>query len=163
MKGKKKTHMYNLQFLTRWLLNFCRVAKFIGDTRAVVAEKGFNRPYSKVIISKSGEIRWHFLLAFTNYITKSHTIAEVHHSFFPLKNGFSSWLCKTANAFWQGGYFPPFHFIPSISSCSGAIPTLSNTQGYVSGLFYCNSRRLFLWFSSCLGFSWKNLGRAGRP
>jgi hypothetical protein len=57
MKGKKKTHMYNLQFLTRLLLNFCRVAKFIGDTRAVVAEKGFNRPYSKVIISKSGEIR----------------------------------------------------------------------------------------------------------
>jgi hypothetical protein len=57
MKGKKKTHMYNLQFLTVWVLNFCRVAKFIGDTRAVVAEKGFNRPYSKVIISKSGEIR----------------------------------------------------------------------------------------------------------
>jgi hypothetical protein len=39
------------------VLNFCRVAKFIGDTRAVVAEKGFNRPYSKVLISKSGEIR----------------------------------------------------------------------------------------------------------
>ncbi|CAK9277117.1 unnamed protein product [Sphagnum jensenii] len=36
---------------------YFQVAKFIGDTRAVVAEKGFNRPYSKVLISKSGEIR----------------------------------------------------------------------------------------------------------
>lgn len=34
-----------------------RVAKLIGDSRAVVAEKGFNRPYEKVLIAKCGEVR----------------------------------------------------------------------------------------------------------
>jgi peptidyl-prolyl cis-trans isomerase B (cyclophilin B) len=34
-----------------------RVAKLIGDSRAVVAEKGFNRPYEKITISKCGEVR----------------------------------------------------------------------------------------------------------
>jgi hypothetical protein len=55
------------------------------------------------------------LLAFTNYITKSLTIAEVHRSFFPLRNGISSWLCKAENTLWQAGYSPPFCFMPSIS------------------------------------------------
>ncbi|MCL7024890.1 hypothetical protein MKW94_005424 [Papaver nudicaule] len=31
--------------------NFFKVAKLIGDKRAVVAERGFNRPYSKVIVT----------------------------------------------------------------------------------------------------------------
>lgn len=31
-----------------------RVAKLIGDKRAVVAERGFNRPYSKVIVTNCG-------------------------------------------------------------------------------------------------------------
>ncbi|XP_021731451.1 peptidyl-prolyl cis-trans isomerase CYP26-2, chloroplastic-like [Chenopodium quinoa] len=33
---------------------YFRVAKLIGDKRAVVAERGFNRPYSKVIIMNCG-------------------------------------------------------------------------------------------------------------
>nr|KYP55639.1 Peptidyl-prolyl cis-trans isomerase B [Cajanus cajan] len=33
---------------------FRRVAKLIGDKRAVVAERGFNRPYSKVIVTNCG-------------------------------------------------------------------------------------------------------------
>ncbi|XP_044466761.1 peptidyl-prolyl cis-trans isomerase CYP26-2, chloroplastic [Mangifera indica] len=33
---------------------YFRVAKLIGDKRAVVAERGFNRPYSKVIITNCG-------------------------------------------------------------------------------------------------------------
>ena len=33
-----------------------RTAKLIGDTRAVVAERGFYRPYSKIAISRSGRI-----------------------------------------------------------------------------------------------------------
>ncbi|KAG0609408.1 hypothetical protein M758_8G181600 [Ceratodon purpureus] len=36
---------------------YFQVAKLIGDSRAVVAEKGFNRPYEKVLIAKCGEIR----------------------------------------------------------------------------------------------------------
>lgn len=35
----------------------CRTAKLIGDSRAVVAERGFYRPYSKIVITKSGELR----------------------------------------------------------------------------------------------------------
>lgn len=31
-----------------------RVAKVIGDKRAVVAERGFNRPYSKVVVTNCG-------------------------------------------------------------------------------------------------------------
>jgi hypothetical protein len=31
-----------------------RAAKAIGDKRADVAETGFNKPYSKIIIAKSG-------------------------------------------------------------------------------------------------------------
>lgn len=34
-----------------------RVAKLIGDSRAVVAEKGFHRPYEKVLIAKCGEVQ----------------------------------------------------------------------------------------------------------
>ncbi|KAM7268240.1 hypothetical protein ACFE04_010406 [Oxalis oulophora] len=33
---------------------YFRVAKFVGDKRAVVAERGFNRPYSKVLITNCG-------------------------------------------------------------------------------------------------------------
>ncbi|EPS65914.1 hypothetical protein M569_08864, partial [Genlisea aurea] len=33
---------------------YFRVAKLIGDKRAVVAERGFNRPYSKVLITNCG-------------------------------------------------------------------------------------------------------------
>ncbi|KAI9173398.1 hypothetical protein LWI28_000704 [Acer negundo] len=33
---------------------YFRVAKIIGDKRAVVAERGFNRPYSKVVITNCG-------------------------------------------------------------------------------------------------------------
>lgn len=33
---------------------YFRVAKLIGDKRAVVAERGFNRPYSKIIITNCG-------------------------------------------------------------------------------------------------------------
>ncbi|CAL9155664.1 unnamed protein product [Musa hybrid cultivar] len=33
---------------------FSRVAKLIGDKRAVVAERGFNRPYSKVVVTNCG-------------------------------------------------------------------------------------------------------------
>ncbi|XP_057479510.1 peptidyl-prolyl cis-trans isomerase CYP26-2, chloroplastic-like [Actinidia eriantha] len=33
---------------------YFRVAKLIGDKRAIVAERGFNRPYSKVVISNCG-------------------------------------------------------------------------------------------------------------
>ena len=32
----------------------CRVAKFVGDKRADVAEKAFGRPFAKVIISAAG-------------------------------------------------------------------------------------------------------------
>ncbi|KAJ4794257.1 Peptidyl-prolyl cis-trans isomerase [Rhynchospora pubera] len=35
---------------------YFRVAKLIGDKRAVVAERGFNRPYSKVVVTNSGLI-----------------------------------------------------------------------------------------------------------
>ncbi|KAF6170467.1 hypothetical protein GIB67_036241 [Kingdonia uniflora] len=35
---------------------YFRTAKLIGDKRAVVAEKGFNRPYSKVIVTNCGRI-----------------------------------------------------------------------------------------------------------
>ncbi|KAL3824770.1 hypothetical protein ACJIZ3_020799 [Penstemon smallii] len=35
---------------------YFRVAKLIGDKRAVVAERGFNRPYSKVVITNCGLI-----------------------------------------------------------------------------------------------------------
>ena len=31
-----------------------RAAKAIGDKRADVAETGFNKPYSKIIVAKSG-------------------------------------------------------------------------------------------------------------
>ena len=31
-----------------------RAGKAMGDKRAVVAEKGFNRPFKRVIISKTG-------------------------------------------------------------------------------------------------------------
>jgi len=33
---------------------FFEVGKVIGDKRAVVAEKGFNRPFKRVVISSSG-------------------------------------------------------------------------------------------------------------
>ncbi|KAH7853135.1 hypothetical protein Vadar_033826 [Vaccinium darrowii] len=33
---------------------YFRVAKLIGDKRAVVAERGFNRPYAKVVVSNCG-------------------------------------------------------------------------------------------------------------
>ncbi|XP_024521390.1 uncharacterized protein LOC9655422 isoform X2 [Selaginella moellendorffii] len=33
---------------------YFRTAKLIGDTRAVVAERGFNRPYAKIVISQCG-------------------------------------------------------------------------------------------------------------
>ncbi|KAJ8492195.1 hypothetical protein OPV22_013916 [Ensete ventricosum] len=33
---------------------YFRVAKLIGDKRAVVAERGFNRPYSKVVVTNCG-------------------------------------------------------------------------------------------------------------
>ncbi|XP_071901854.1 peptidyl-prolyl cis-trans isomerase CYP26-2, chloroplastic [Coffea arabica] len=36
---------------------YFRVAKLIGDKRAVVAERGFNRPYSKVLITNCGLIK----------------------------------------------------------------------------------------------------------
>ncbi|KAI4335825.1 hypothetical protein L6164_014434 [Bauhinia variegata] len=36
---------------------YFRVAKLIGDKRAVVAERGFNRPYSKVIVTNCGVIQ----------------------------------------------------------------------------------------------------------
>lgn len=32
----------------------CRVAKLIGDKRAVVAERGFNRPYTKIVVTNCG-------------------------------------------------------------------------------------------------------------
>lgn len=32
----------------------CRAAKTFGDKRADVAEKGFGRPYKKVLVSASG-------------------------------------------------------------------------------------------------------------
>ncbi|EOA35264.1 hypothetical protein CARUB_v10020433mg [Capsella rubella] len=35
---------------------YFRVAKVIGDKRAVVAERGFNRPYSKVVVTSCGLI-----------------------------------------------------------------------------------------------------------
>ncbi|BBN15130.1 hypothetical protein MPTK1_6g17300 [Marchantia polymorpha subsp. ruderalis] len=35
---------------------YFQAAKLIGDTRVIVAEKGFYRPYSKVLIMKSGEV-----------------------------------------------------------------------------------------------------------
>ncbi|KAJ7570108.1 hypothetical protein O6H91_01G106900 [Diphasiastrum complanatum] len=33
---------------------YFQVAKLIGDSRAIVAERGFNKPYSKITITKSG-------------------------------------------------------------------------------------------------------------
>ncbi|KAL3632961.1 hypothetical protein CASFOL_025945 [Castilleja foliolosa] len=36
--------------------NYFKVAKLIGDKRAVVAERGFNRPYSKVVVTNCGLI-----------------------------------------------------------------------------------------------------------
>ncbi|CAM6086486.1 unnamed protein product [Calypogeia fissa] len=36
---------------------YFQTAKLIGDSRAIVAERGFYRPYSKIVITKSGEIR----------------------------------------------------------------------------------------------------------
>eukprot|EP01018_Ginkgo_biloba_P007778 Gb_20584 [translate_table: standard] len=36
---------------------YFQVAKLIGDKRAVVAERGFNRPYSKIVITKCGELK----------------------------------------------------------------------------------------------------------
>ena len=40
----------------RWAEPFvlCRVAKLAGDKRADVAEKGFGRPFSRVVIAQSG-------------------------------------------------------------------------------------------------------------
>lgn len=35
---------------------YFQVAKLIGDKRATVAERGFNRPFSKIIITKCGEL-----------------------------------------------------------------------------------------------------------
>lgn len=35
---------------------YFQAAKLVGDTRAVVAERGFNRPYSKIIITRSGRV-----------------------------------------------------------------------------------------------------------
>ena len=35
---------------------YFRVAKLIGDKRAVVAERGFNRPYTKILITNCGVI-----------------------------------------------------------------------------------------------------------
>lgn len=35
---------------------YFQVAKLIGDKRATVAERGFNRPYSKIVITKCGEV-----------------------------------------------------------------------------------------------------------
>lgn len=35
---------------------YFQVAKLIGDKRATVAERGFNRPYSKIVITKCGEL-----------------------------------------------------------------------------------------------------------
>lgn len=35
---------------------YFRVAKLIGDKRAVVAERGFNRPYSKIVVTNCGLI-----------------------------------------------------------------------------------------------------------
>ncbi|KAK9091164.1 hypothetical protein Sjap_024341 [Stephania japonica] len=35
---------------------YFRVAKLIGDKRAIVAERGFNRPYSKIVITNCGLI-----------------------------------------------------------------------------------------------------------
>lgn len=43
-------------FLLFLFLFVFRVAKLIGDKRAVVAERGFNRPYSKVVVTNSGLI-----------------------------------------------------------------------------------------------------------
>ncbi|CAK8563315.1 unnamed protein product [Lathyrus sativus] len=36
---------------------YFRVAKLIGDKRAVVAERGFNRPYSKVVVTNCGVVQ----------------------------------------------------------------------------------------------------------
>ncbi|GAU39111.1 hypothetical protein TSUD_320860 [Trifolium subterraneum] len=36
---------------------YFKVAKLIGDKRAVVAERGFNRPYSKVVVTNCGVIQ----------------------------------------------------------------------------------------------------------
>lgn len=36
---------------------YFRVAKLVGDKRAVVAERGFNRPYSKVIVTNCGLLK----------------------------------------------------------------------------------------------------------
>ena len=41
-----------------YILFWNRTAKLIGDKRAVVAERGFNRPYSKVIVTNCGLMEW---------------------------------------------------------------------------------------------------------
>ena len=40
--------------LTTIVYMCCRAAKTFGDKRADVAEKGFGRPYKKVLVSASG-------------------------------------------------------------------------------------------------------------
>ena len=42
--------------LTLQLRECCRAAKTFGDKRADVAEKGFGRPYKKVLVSASGVV-----------------------------------------------------------------------------------------------------------
>ena len=34
----------------------CRAGKFLGDKRADVAEKGFGRPFQKVLVTASGMV-----------------------------------------------------------------------------------------------------------
>jgi hypothetical protein len=44
----------------RWLMlecaALCRAAKAVGDRRATVAEKGFNRPLFRVVVAKGGAV-----------------------------------------------------------------------------------------------------------
>jgi peptidyl-prolyl cis-trans isomerase B (cyclophilin B) len=35
---------------------FFKVGKLIGDRRAIVAERGFNRPFAKVLVTSCGEL-----------------------------------------------------------------------------------------------------------
>lgn len=35
---------------------FFKVGKLIGDRRAIVAERGFNRPFAKVMVASCGEL-----------------------------------------------------------------------------------------------------------
>jgi len=50
--------LYTVEYIPMIILQvylyYYRVAKLIGDKRAVVAERGFNRPYSKVIVTNCG-------------------------------------------------------------------------------------------------------------